>query len=113
LPMRADPCICPETRVLLYDLSRCPEHPRVVAAAGHVADEQFDDSSLRFAVRGPADTQCVVRVRVPFPPVSTTANGVRVKSAWDASSRTALIRFANLPTGVRVVVQWHEGEQST
>ncbi len=106
LPVLTDPVITPDTRWLFYDLARCPEHPWVIAAAGRVCEEAYDDHSLTFTVEGMADTVCAVRARVPQRPASAVAAGQAVEITWDAASRTVLIRFPNAPAGVTVRVEW-------
>jgi hypothetical protein len=106
LSVVADPSIAPDSRWLLYDLSRCPHHPWVIAAAGRVVDEAYDESSLTFTVEGIAETTCAVRIRLPAPPESVTADGETVEAAWDGDSQTALVRFPNAPDGVSVEVTW-------
>ena len=111
LPVIQDPQIAPDTRWLLYDLARCPDQAQqtgawVIAAAGRVEDEAVTDVTLTFAVEGMAKTTCAVRVRVPSAPTTVLADGVEIPAQWDAASRTALIRFANKPAGVKVQVAW-------
>ncbi len=106
LPVIADPQIAPDTRWLFYDLARCPDTPWVIAAAGRVEDERVAGDALVFTVEGMAETVCAARVRVPSAPVSATADGVEIDVQWDASSRTALVRFPNRPAGVEVRVSW-------
>ena len=101
-----NPTIASDSRWLLYDLSRCPDHPWVIAAAGKVRDEEYDENLLCFAVEGMAETTCSVRVRVPVKPSEVAVSEGTVEWAWDGESETALLRFSNRPTGVRMEVRW-------
>lgn len=106
LPVLVDPAITLDTRWLLVDLARCPDHPWVVAAAGRVCDEAYDDHSLTFTIEGMVETLCAVRARVPAMPESVTASGSECDHTWDAPSQTVFIRFANVPSGVGVTIAW-------
>ena len=106
LSIRTDPAIPPDTRWLLYDLARCPDQPWVIAAAGRLRRETFDDHSLTFAVEGMADTTCSVRARLPARPASIEVEEAEAAHEWDAATRTVLIRFANRPAGRTVTVRW-------
>jgi hypothetical protein len=106
LSLCVDPAIAPETRWLLYDLSRCPDQPWVIAAAGRVRQESWAAHHLSFAIEGMDGTTCAVRARIPVAPIQVTADGERASHEWDAPSRTVLIRFANRPGGQLVEVTW-------
>ncbi|MBT6147426.1 MAG: hypothetical protein HOH74_18460 [Gemmatimonadetes bacterium] len=99
------PTIVPDSRWLLYDLSRCPEHPWVIASAGKVREEEAHGSSLSFVIEGMAETTCSVRVRVPVEPAEVTVSEGTVEWAWDGASRTALLRLPNRPEGTRVEIR--------
>jgi hypothetical protein len=102
LPIVVDPEIAPDTRWLLYDLSRCPDKPWVIAAAGRVENEEATECGLTFTVEGMADTKCVVRVRLPSAPTAVTVDALESANTWDAASRTLCLRFLNRPEGVSV-----------
>jgi hypothetical protein len=102
----SDPEIKPGTRWLLYDLDQCPDHPWVIAAAGRVVDEQYDDDTLTFTLEGLADTKAVVCARVPAFPSSVTVDGEPATYHWDPDNRTARVRFPNRPEGVPVTIAW-------
>jgi hypothetical protein len=106
LSIRVDPAIAPGTRWLLYDLSRCPERPWVIAAAGRVRQESWEGRCLSCLIEGMEGTTCSVRARIPAEPLQVTAGGERAWHAWDARSQTVLIRFANRPAGSLVEVAW-------
>lgn len=106
LSIHVDPPIQPNTRWLLYDLASCPERPWVIAAAGRVRDERFDDRSLHVTVEGMAGTTCVLRARLPAEPASVQAGAHAVSHRWDPGSRTTLIHFPNQPAGTAVTIRW-------
>jgi hypothetical protein len=101
-----DPAIAPDTRWLLYDLERCPDHPWVIAAAGRVREERYDDNSLSFTVEGMAGTRGAARVRLPAGPEKGVVCEGEVEWDWEAVSQTALVWFDNRPEGVPVEIRW-------
>ncbi len=101
-----NPGIAPDTRWLLYDLARCPDYPWVIAAAGRVLDEVYDDNTLSFTIEGMAGTTCIVRAWVPNAPTTVVAQDRDVAILWDADSSTASVSFANDPAGVSVRIKW-------
>lgn len=106
LAIHVDLQIQPDTRWMLYDLASCPDHPWVIAAAGRVEDEAYDQHSLSFKVSGMADTTCSVRVRVPARPATATAGDKAVTCEWDEPSKTVLLKFANDHQGQQVILRW-------
>ena len=102
LPIVIDPEIAPDTRWLLYDLSRCPDKPWVIAAAGRVENEEVVDNGLTFTVEGMADTVCVVRVYLPSAPTAVHIDALESSNTWDAASQTLCLRFPNRPEGISV-----------
>lgn len=101
-----NPVIAPDTRWLLYDLSRCPAKPWVIAAAGRVSDEAADDHSLTFTVAGMAQTNCVVRAYIPAQPQQVLVDNQPARSEWSDTTHTVLIAFPNIPQGVSVRLSW-------
>ena len=106
LPVLTNPSIMPDTRWLLYDLDRCPDKPWVIAAAGRLRDEEYDDTRLSFTVEGMAGTTCVIRARVPRQPKMVAVQDRDTSFLWDAASRTVSVHFANNPEGVSVNIMW-------
>ena len=102
LPIVADPEIAPDTRWLLYDLSRCPDKPWVIAAAGRVENEVAVGNGLTFTVEGMADTMCVARVYLPSAPTTVHIDALESSNTWDAASQTLYLRFPNRPEGVSI-----------
>ena len=101
-----NPRIAPDTRWLLVDLSRCPSHAWVVAAAGRMDDETLGDHSLSFTVSGMAQTTCAVRVLLPVKPGLSLIDSHTGRFAWDDNSHTALLEFPNSPQGIKVRLEW-------
>ncbi|HVA88470.1 MAG TPA: hypothetical protein VNL71_01375, partial [Chloroflexota bacterium] len=107
LPVRTSMEILPGRQALLVDLDRLDaDQGRVAAASGRVRDEQAGPDYLRFTAAGPSDTPLVARLLLPAPPRKVLLDGAMVAAAWDAASRTALLRHANSPEGVAVEVAW-------
>jgi len=106
LTVRIDPKVLPDTCWLLYDLAHCPGYPWVIAAAGCVRDESWNGHALSFSVEGMIGTVCAVRVWIPSEPLYVQAGGEPTCYEWDAPSRTALVQFANRPTGCRIEIGW-------
>ncbi len=85
---------------------RRPERAAVLAASGRVRDVVIEGSRLSFRLSGPSNTGAAVRLLLPSGPRSATAGGEQVGFAWDAGSRTALLRHENQPGGVEYRVEW-------
>jgi hypothetical protein len=101
-----DPQIDPDTRWLLFDLSRRPDHPAVVAAAGRVEGEDYTTSSLSFNVEGMAETVCVIRAILPEKPIDVETDTESCDWTWDSGSHTIQVRFPSEPSGVQVTLRW-------
>jgi len=113
LGLLVDPVIRANTRWLLYDLERCSDHPGVIAAAGRIRDERFDERGLTFVVESMAKTTCAVRAILPTEPSKVSLRRVNEPSEnvapaweWDAASHTVLLRFAGDPRGIIAEVNW-------
>jgi hypothetical protein len=113
LEVLMNPVISADSRWLLYDLERRPDHPGVIASAGRLRDERFGENTLTFVVESMAKTTCAVRAYVPARPDEVSlrlADGSSSDMAqdwqWDATSETVLINFAGDPRGIAVEVNW-------
>ena len=113
LGVLADPVIRADSRWLLYDLARCPDHPCVIAAAGRLRDECFDEHTLTFAVESMAESTGVVRIRIPAEPnrvslrrANGQADAITSDWEWDVASQTVLLSFAGDPRGIIVEINW-------
>jgi hypothetical protein len=106
LAILQDPLIAPNTRWLLYDVSRVTGQAWVIAAAGRVQAEMAGDHSLTFTVDGVANTTCSLRARVPTRPVTIFAGQQPAQFEWHASSQTVLVTFANVISGTSVEITW-------
>jgi hypothetical protein len=100
----------PGTRKLLLDLDRArTEGPAVLASACKILGaEKQPDGSFRFHAEGPEGVEAVVRVALPETPKGVDLDGKPLAieaQAWDASTKTLLIRFPNASQGHRVVVR--------
>jgi hypothetical protein len=95
------------SQALLVDLDRLdPPGFGVVAASARIRNEEIGAGRLSFKAAGPSGTTLTARVSLPNAPQRALANGVPVAIAWDAASRTALLRYPNAPEGVAVEVEW-------
>lgn len=101
-----EPTAAPGQRRFLYDLSTCPAHAWVIAAAGRVQQEANTERSLSFLLEGIANTSAHVRVRLPAAPTGVTVAADTIPFTWDETSRTAFFSFPNQPEGTRVFVAW-------
>lgn len=102
LPVIAEKALAPGESTFLYDLTRAPKGPKVLACAARVREEAVVDRELRFSAAGPANTQGRARVALPGPPTSImTEPPVEVTQTWDDASRTVLLGFANSAQEIR------------
>lgn len=109
LPVLSQKTVAPGSQAFLYNLNRVPgkNHPRVLAAASRIYDEQVSGNSYRFTAKSPANTINAMRVLLPAAPKETlVGNGKEFKSEWDEKSHTLFLGFDNSPEGVRVEIKW-------
>ncbi|WP_295797699.1 hypothetical protein [Mucilaginibacter sp.] len=114
LPVLAEKTINPGEQALLYAVNRVAdnEKPQVLAAAARAYDEKIQPGSYSFTVKSPIKTLNSMRVLLPAQPKTTTVTDstgqtvADVKSAWDASSNTLYLGFANSPDGIKVDLKW-------
>ncbi len=97
LPVVKDPVLKVGQRGLWYDLSHVPENQaKVVASACRISEEKADADTFRFACRGPAGVEAVVRLRLPRPPKAVSASpSTDIVRDWDSTSGTLLLEFPN------------------
>lgn len=100
------PTIAPDTRWLLVDPTWYKAPACVIAAAGRVSEEVASKRRLTFRVEGMAQTICAVRVKLPASPTQTIVGEQLFASEWEPKSMTALLEFANHPSGVVIKVEW-------
>lgn len=108
LPVLTRIVIRPGDQGYLYNLDKAPRAPAVLASAGRVYDSSRKGRSFSWTTRGPSETVCAARVKLPTKPVSVKVNGEETidPALWDEVGETYLIRFDNDPEGVRVEVRW-------
>jgi len=114
LPVLAEKTINPGEQALLYAVNRVADKkkPQVLAAAARAYDEKIQPGSYSFTVKSPIKTLNSMRVLLPAQPKTTTVTDstgqtvADVKSAWDASSSTLYLGFANSPDGIKVDLKW-------
>jgi hypothetical protein len=104
LPVLESVALVPSSRHLLLDLDRARRPgPAVLASACKtLGAETTADGAFRFYAEGPARTEAAVRVALPEPPKEVLLDGQPIPAdarAWDAGSRTLLLRFPNAPGG--------------
>ncbi|MBN1488415.1 MAG: hypothetical protein JXA69_00735 [Phycisphaerae bacterium] len=109
LPVRNDPTLEPG-RVGLYAIADSGAKPAVLASGSRIRDVETTDDALRFTSRGPVNTTCATRVRLPKLPARVT--GTRdgqphpVECIPDETSGTVLLRYANAAAPLRVECRW-------
>ena len=109
LPVISCKKIAPGSQALLVDMSKVDgSKPRVVASASRESDEVYGERTYSFIAKGPVDTKAVTRVLLPSKPLSVTVDGKDVSdgSAWDAASRTYLVKYDNSPDGKSISFRW-------
>jgi hypothetical protein len=114
LPVLAEKVVNPGEQSLLYVVGRVTnkKQPQVLASASRIYNENIQGNSYAFVAKSPAKTLNSVRVLLPAQPKetkvtdSTGQNISDVKTAWDASSNTLFLGFANSPDGVKVDLKW-------
>ncbi len=80
--------------------------PKVLHATHRLMNQSIENGTLRFSVRGPAETPAVARIvwpkDKPLEITATDPEGKPVIVSSDRDDMTTLIRFANHPQGVTV-----------
>lgn len=111
LPVLARKEILPGEQSFLYDLATIDKRkPVVLAAAARVLDQRYEKNIFRFTVRAPSETVNVMRIYLPSSPdvVKIEKNGLAIpatQQAWDSTSKTLYIQFANYSEGVNLEIQ--------
>lgn len=110
LPVEEAVEIGPGSRKLLLDLERVRKtEPTVLASACKVLESgREEDGSFGFFCEGPERVEAVARVALSEPPTEVTVDGEALAEerwAWDAASKTVLVRFMNAAEGRRVVIR--------
>lgn len=98
--------IFPGERLLLYDVGKAGEAPKILASAGRSYNEEIRANSFSFLSKGPAETKNICRILLPSEPVKIGIDGAKAPFEWHDASHTCLIRFPNSPEGVKVSITW-------
>lgn len=110
LPVRQSVTVKPGSQAMLLDLTKVADakRPQVVAASFREYDEKSDSHSYSFTAKSPVDTDGIARLLLPSQPSGVMIDGVESydPTAWDATSRTYLVRFDNSPEGRKVNVKF-------
>ena len=106
LPVYTTMSIQPGTQRFLYDVSKAPKAPAILAAASRAYDIKKTGHSFSYVCKSPVETVNVSRILVPSKPVKVAVNGITADFEWDPTSKTCLLRHDNLPDGVTVEIQW-------
>jgi hypothetical protein len=111
LPVIDEKVLEPGERCLLYDLSkRTGNRPMLLAGSARAYDVEAGESSWSGVLRGPAETDAVLRLWLPREPekidiATPESEAVEAQSAWDEASQTLWLRFASSPGGMRCTVR--------
>jgi hypothetical protein len=110
LPVVDSVTLTPGSRRLLLDLDRArPSGPAVLASACKtLGAEKTPEGTFRFYAEGPDKTEAAVRLALSEDPKEVTVDGrplLPEARAWDAATKTLLLRFPNAPAGVWVTVR--------
>jgi len=84
--------------------------PAVLASASRITDVRVGRREISFRSQGPAATTAATRIALPGAPKSITIADTAGAAhpfirEWHARSKTLLLRYENLPDGVRVRVE--------
>ena len=106
LPVYTELSVQPGTQRFLYDVSKAPKAPAILAAASRAYDIQKGKRSFSYVCKSPVETVNVTRILLPSKPVKVLVNGIAGDFAWDEGSQTCLLRHDNQPDGVTVEIEW-------
>ncbi len=106
LPVYTELSVQPGTQRFLYDVSKAPKAPAILAAASRAYDIQKGKRSFSYVCKSPVETVNVTRILLPSKPVKVLVNGIAGDFAWDEGSHTCLLRHDNQPDGVTVEIEW-------
>ena len=107
LPIVTRKEVAPGSQAFLYDLSKAPKAPAILAAASRSYDVHRTRRSFSYVCKGPAETVNVTRILLRRKPSSILVNGIPVgECSWDDASSTLFLRFPNDPDGVKVDIRW-------
>ena len=94
------------TQRFLYDVSKAPKAPCILAAASRAYDIRKGRRSFSYVCKSPSETVNVTRVLLPARPEKVIVNGSPAEFEWDGESRTCIFRHDNDPDGVKIEIEW-------
>src|SRR5690606_7052094 len=110
LPIITSKMVQPNEQCLFVNIDRVvdKQKPQVLASASRIYNEVANSGHYAFLAKSPANTTNISRILLPGKPKSVLVDhkDVFVESAWDARTKTYLMRFENNPDGVQVDIQW-------
>ncbi|RYY62599.1 MAG: hypothetical protein EOO05_02230 [Chitinophagaceae bacterium] len=113
LPVLTNALVQPGQQRVYYKIPahKKNESPAVYATAARVTEEKKSPRRFSFIARSPANTQNIMRIRLPSKPHTTrvqlaTASLPVTKQEWDEKSHTLLLGFENHSEGVEVNIEW-------
>lgn len=106
LPVLTEAQVAPGRQGCYYDIQNAPRAPHILAASGRATEIRKARRSFSCRFQGPAETPCVVRIRLPRKPKTVTISGAVSSGEWDPLSKTLLLRFENDPGGVPVAIHF-------
>lgn len=98
--------VAPGTQRFLYDVSKAPKAPCILAAASRAYDISKTSRSFSYVCKSPLETVNVTRVLLSSKPAQVLVNGTPTDFEWDEGSRTCLFRHNNHPDGATVEINW-------
>ena len=101
--------ISPGVRMLLVDLDKFHDGPKIVAAACRVREERVVDNLLRFRTEGIADTNAVVGIATRAAPAEILIDDKPLAaSQYDFAQQFLRVRFKNSVEPVAMEVRWRK-----
>ena len=98
--------VVPGTQRFLYDVSKAPKAPCILAAASRAYDISKTGHSFSYVCKSPLETVNVTRVLLPAKPEQVLVDGAAADFDWDEGSKTCLFTHDNNPDGVNVKINW-------
>ena len=106
LPVYNEVTVRPGSQDLLYDLTKSPKAPCILAAASRAYNIRTSRRHFSYLCKSPLETVNVSRILLPARPVQVLLDGKVADFEWDDASKTCLLRHDNHPDGVTVDICW-------